>query len=53
MEHVDDMGKNPGKVNHGDIGVVLEVGSYEGVERYKLNCAGVVGWLRAEGVVTR
>lgn len=50
-EHVDDMGKSPGKVNHGDMCVVVEVGSYEGVERYKINCVGMVGWLRAEGLV--
>ena len=52
-KNVDGSGKSPGKVNHGDLCVVLEVGSYKGVERYKLDCAGMVGWLRAEGVVTR
>ena len=51
-ENVDDMGNSPGKVNHGDMCVVLEVGSFKGIERYKLNCAGMVGWLRAEGLVT-
>ena len=51
-EHVDDMGKSPGKVNHGETCIVLEVGSFEGVERYRIDCAGVVGWLRAEGLVT-
>jgi hypothetical protein len=50
-KNVDDMGNSPGKVNHGEMCVVLEVGSFEGVERYKLNCAGMVGWLRAEGLV--
>ena len=51
-EHVDDMGKSPGKVNHGETCIVLEVGSFEGVERYRIDCAGVVGWLRAEGLAT-
>ncbi|MFC2052839.1 hypothetical protein ACFLV7_00875 [Chloroflexota bacterium] len=51
-ENVDDMGNSPGKVNHGEMCVVLEVGSFEGVERYRIDCAGVVGWLRAEGLVT-
>lgn len=52
-ENVDDMGNSPGKVNHGEMCIVLEVRTFEGVERYKLNCAGMVGWLRAEGLVTR
>ena len=52
-EHVDDMGKSPGRVNHGDMCVVLEVGSTKGIEKYKINCDGMVGWLRAEGLVTR
>ena len=51
-EQVDDMGKSPGKVNHGEMCIVLEVGSFEGVERYRIDCAGVVGWLRADGLVT-
>jgi hypothetical protein len=51
-EHVDDMGKSQGKITHGDMCVVLEVGSFKGVERYKLNCDGMVGWLRAEALLT-
>jgi hypothetical protein len=52
-ENVDDMGNSPGRVNHGDMCVVLEVGSTKGIEKYKINCDGMVGWLRAEGLVTR
>jgi hypothetical protein len=51
-ENVDDIGNSLGKVNHGEMCVVLEVGTFEGVERYRIDCAGVVGWLRAEGLVT-
>ena len=51
-ENVGDKGSSPGKVNHGDKCVVLDVGSFEGIERYKINCAGVEGWLRSEGLIT-
>ena len=51
-ENVDDMGNSPGKVNHGEMCIVLEVGSFEGIERYRIDCTGVVGWLRTEGLVT-
>ena len=54
---VNDIGYNSPKVMYGDICMVLEMGVTEeapgidpGIEKYKLDCDGKIGWLRAEGV---
>jgi len=48
-----NMGVSPGKVNHDDTCIVLDTGEADGVEKYKINCDGKIGWLRAEGLVTK
>lgn len=47
------MSPGGGKVNHGDTCIVLATGSAQGVQKYKLNCSGKIGWLRASGLVTK
>ena len=49
-ENIDDMGQSPGQANHGDTCIVLEKGVTEGIEKYRLDCYGNIGWLRAEAV---
>ena len=54
---IGEMGSGSPKVNHGDICIILDKGVTEeapgidpGIEKYKLDCDGKIGWLRAEGV---
>jgi hypothetical protein len=49
-ENIGDIGTSPGKVNHGDTCIVLDQGVTEGIEKYKLDCSGMIGWLRSEAV---
>lgn len=50
-QKIDDIGFSPGKVHHGDTCVVIDTGVTDGIKKYKLNCMGKYGWLRAVGVV--
>lgn len=52
-QKIDDIGFPEGKVHHGDTCVVIDQGVTDGIKKYKLNCMGKYGWLRAEGVVPK
>jgi hypothetical protein len=51
-EKIDEPGNSPEIVFHGDTCTVIDKGVMETVEitekkKYKLNCSGKIGWLRA------
>lgn len=50
-KQIGNIGGGAGEVHHGDRCKVINSGSYEGIWKYKLNCAGKIGWLRGEGVL--
>jgi hypothetical protein len=47
---IDDIGAGGGKVMHGDTCIIIDQGITDGIEKYRLNCDGKIGWLRSEGV---
>lgn len=47
---INDIGAGGGQVMHGDTCIIIDQGVTEGIEKYRLNCDGKIGWLRAEGV---
>lgn len=49
-EQIGNMGAGGGKVMHGDVCIIIDQGVYDGIEKYRLNCDGKIGWLRTEGV---
>ena len=50
---IDDKGQGGGMVFDGDVCIVIDKGVADGIEKYKLDCDGKIGWFRAEGVQPR